>query len=744
MTQIIAAQISDAALLGATIGPAGVGITTIAVNGAGHLILSKTDGSTIDAGYVVGEPGAPGAPGSPGVGISSAAINGSGHLVLTKSDGSTVDAGYVLSSGGGGGGAGIAGTSFRAGVGAPSAGLGAAGDTYLNETTGELYQNQAGSWVDTGSTLHGVVGTAGVAGVAGAVGAPGASIRTGSGNPPSGLGAANDIYVNLASGEVWTNVAGTWSDTGSSLRGPAGAAGAPGTGGLPTPAAGNTVTTFDGTALLPIVIGGATEYIKPADLFTAQGEIMPAANAAAANLTDTFWSNQGGPSLVVQSLSSVAGLVRSTLNSYGQAELVVSGAILLDASNHNGRNLVFTSPGSVAPPSAYSSFGDGSFCDITNLSGGNISFTTVTAVNTGGIVATGATVLPNFGIARIKSTTIAGSSGTIILSIAGGSTAPALTLIAPGGVLPNTPYTISGSISGYGVAPTLTLSVDGGAFAAIPAGSTVSTSAISLAMPGLAAGNHTVVVKDANGVLSNTITFADAAPPETLTVTAPAAQTAQSPFTVAGTYTNGPPAALDYSLDGGSTWAAAASPTIASGAFSFSVTIGAANPAQVIKVRDHTTTTVIGTSAAFVVSAAPAGAANTYSISWPYGVPPLSETAHGTYAGNSNFAPGQYFNMTNISTGVQLPLSTSTVVTGFAASPTVPPGPAAANVAGFMNTNGYVATGQVGGVGFADSGTITIPTGGGASTYYMWASADGGANWSVYGNSSPVAFTFNA
>lgn len=37
-----------------------------AVNGAGHLILTKHDGTTVDAGYVVGPAGAAGAPGAPG------------------------------------------------------------------------------------------------------------------------------------------------------------------------------------------------------------------------------------------------------------------------------------------------------------------------------------------------------------------------------------------------------------------------------------------------------------------------------------------------------------------------------------------------------------------------------------------------------------------------------------------------------------------------------------------------------
>lgn len=67
-----------------------------------------------------------------------------------------------------------------------------------------------------------------------------------------------------------------------------------------------------------------------------------------------------------------------------------------------------------------------------------------------------------------------------------------------------------------------------------------------------------------------------------LTVATPAAQTVGVAFMVAGTYANTTPAALDYSLDGGTTWIAASSPTISGGAFSFSLTIATANSARTI------------------------------------------------------------------------------------------------------------------------------------------------------------------
>ena len=195
----------------------------------------------------------------------------------------------------------------------------------------------------------------------------------------------------------------------------------------------------------------------------------------------------------------------------------------------------------------------------------------------------------------------------------GGGGAPTLTLTMPTGVQPGTSYTINGTFTNDGTSPVLQLSVDAGAFGALPAGSTVTGGAISLSMPGLSSGTHTAQVRDGNGVLSNTVSYS-VATAETLTVTTPGAQVAGTGFAVAGTYANGTPAALDYSLDGGTTWAAASGPTISGGSYSIpGVVVPTANASQVVKVRDHGAQSIVGVSGAFAVSAAaaPGGASMT-------------------------------------------------------------------------------------------------------------------------------------
>ena len=82
---------------GAGGGEAGPGYSGASINSQGHLILTRTDGTTQDLGLVTG---------LAGPGFVSAAINGSGHLILTKTNGDTEDLGSV-----GGGSASLATTS---------------------------------------------------------------------------------------------------------------------------------------------------------------------------------------------------------------------------------------------------------------------------------------------------------------------------------------------------------------------------------------------------------------------------------------------------------------------------------------------------------------------------------------------------------------------------------------------------------------------------------------------------------
>lgn len=68
-------------------------INSATVNASGHLILTTTDGSAIDAGQVNGDDG---------ISVTGASIDSSYHLILTLSNGQTIDAGYCRGASGAG------------------------------------------------------------------------------------------------------------------------------------------------------------------------------------------------------------------------------------------------------------------------------------------------------------------------------------------------------------------------------------------------------------------------------------------------------------------------------------------------------------------------------------------------------------------------------------------------------------------------------------------------------------------
>jgi hypothetical protein len=95
------------------------------------------------------------------------------------------------------------------------------------------------------------------------------------------------------------------------------------------------------------------------------------------------------------------------------------------------------------------------------------------------------------------------------------------------------------------------------------------------------------------------------APSYPITVNTPTPTLPNTTFAVSGTYSVGVPTALDYSYDGGTTWTAATSPTIAGGNYSFNLTGGVPYGAFTMQVRDHTITQAIGISARFTITYTP-------------------------------------------------------------------------------------------------------------------------------------------
>jgi hypothetical protein len=213
-----------------------------------------------------------------------------------------------------------------------------------------------------------------------------------------------------------------------------------------------------------------------------------------------------------------------------------------------------------------------------------------------------------------------------------------------------------------------------------------------------------------SNVLSATVTTSAAAA-ETLTIATPAAQTTGTAFTVSGTYANGTPTALDYSLDGGATWVQVASATIGSGAYSFSLTVSTTNATQTVSVRDRNVTSAAATSGQFAVSA---------PVSFHF------DGNYGTFQSTAAYGSSSYASFSDAlyikdASNVGVDFTKYDVYFVMHNSSTVAPTTADALHATHSNTfNLCVNPGATPGLASANSIFVykdTMPAG----TYYMWA-----------------------
>src|SRR6185312_8344261 len=176
------------------------------LNNATADVYAKANGSWALRANIRGLQGQPGAPGSAGPAGSTGGTGAQGP-------------------------AGPSGSTWYRGTGAPSDSTGSNGDFYLR-SSGDVYAKSGGSWGSPVFNIVGPAGPQGVAGPAGSTGSSGASVRVASGAPSNSLGADGDSYVDLTTGHVWTRATGAYTDTGLSLKGATGAAGATGATGL--------------------------------------------------------------------------------------------------------------------------------------------------------------------------------------------------------------------------------------------------------------------------------------------------------------------------------------------------------------------------------------------------------------------------------------------------------------------------------------------------------------------------------
>lgn len=187
-------------------------ITNAAVNAQGRLIITMTDGSTIDAGSVVGPQGIQGLQGPQGlagaagaqgpagvngvdgVGFASAVVDINGNLILTKTDGSSVNVGPVKGAQGAQGPAGAQGAQGLQGVGVTAAVVNSSGNLVLTLSNGSTINAGSSVGPQGPQGIKGDTGAQGPIGLTGPAGAQGPKGDTGAQGPIGLTGPAGTSY----------------------------------------------------------------------------------------------------------------------------------------------------------------------------------------------------------------------------------------------------------------------------------------------------------------------------------------------------------------------------------------------------------------------------------------------------------------------------------------------------------------------------------------------------------------------
>ena len=94
--------------------------------------------------------------------------------------------------------------------------------------------------------------------------------------------------------------------------------------------------------------------------------------AAGATDTDALWVSQGSNTMLRQSFSAIWSWFTAKLPSYKLPVVEITVNTTLDGTVHNGRILICSQPVTLSP--APLNMGNGFFCDVLNLSSGNVIF----------------------------------------------------------------------------------------------------------------------------------------------------------------------------------------------------------------------------------------------------------------------------------------------------------------------------------------------------------------------------------
>jgi len=216
------------------------------------------------------------------------------------------------------------------GNGSPLSLNGKDGDVYLDLTDFKVHTKNVSGW-SAGSAFKGTNGTNGSAGT------NGKSVRFGSGAPGSGVGDNDDVYFDLTDFKLHTKSAGSWS-AGSAFKGTNGSNGVKGTSLLQGSAAPSNSAGDDGDTFLDAV--NHTIYKKSGGVWASQGSSFKGTNGSnGTNGTNgrrgkTTLEGDGPPGTSTNLATPTAALTSAlTAESMTSGDLE-SGDLYLDTTNH--------------------------------------------------------------------------------------------------------------------------------------------------------------------------------------------------------------------------------------------------------------------------------------------------------------------------------------------------------------------------------------------------------------------------
>ena len=199
------------------------------------------------------------------------------------------------------------------------------------------------------------------------------------------------------------------------------------------------VSTVAANDMVAISQGGTDHVVSYANLLDGL-TIDLAQSAIAAADSDTLWVAQGSNTMLRQSFAVVWSWLASKLPSYRLQVVEISSNTTLDGTVHNGKILVCSQPVTLNP--APINTGSGFYCDVLNLSSGNVTF------GTGITTSSGSSMLPSGQAAALRGVSYSGGN-VVFASLAGSSSG--------GGTSPASPGQVTGLSAGSPTTSSLVL-----------------------------------------------------------------------------------------------------------------------------------------------------------------------------------------------------------------------------------------------------------------------------------------------